>query len=254
MTRKFWEFQVVLDGSIAQISTDHPSGHTSPASSRLWISPPGSKHGWTGIPGQPATIVVFHFHYISEELSARLIGRSHNTVIDLSNGEVQELQRLAIRVNRYWHQPSAETQLCFEHALLSLCLLSCEGLNRQEPPSGYHQAEKRVRIALTWYREHMHLAPALPEIAQAAHSSPANLRRLFHRVFRASPKQLFDQLRYQRSMQLLTETQLPLSEIAERCGFQDLSTFSRAFKQRFGYCPSETRSPPASSPGSRLSG
>ena len=39
----------------------------------------------------------------------------------------------------------------------------------------------------------------------------------------------------------LLEQGVPLSEVAERCGYQDYSTFSRAYKKQFGASPSATR-------------
>ena len=39
----------------------------------------------------------------------------------------------------------------------------------------------------------------------------------------------------------LLEQGVPLTEIAERCGYQDYSTFSRAYKKQFGASPSATR-------------
>ena len=122
-------------------------------------------------------------------------------------------------------------------------MLTYESLSSQTGSSPQKRSNTQVQQALIWYNEHMHKNPGLPEIAREANSSPANLRRLFHDSLQASPKAVFDQLRYQRAMQLLTETSQALAEIAEQCGFQDQSAFSRAFKKHFQCSPRDIRTP-----------
>lgn len=39
--------------------------------------------------------------------------------------------------------------------------------------------------------------------------------------------------------QQMLEKPMPLWEVAEKCGYQDYSTFSRAYKKQFGYAPSK---------------
>jgi AraC-like DNA-binding protein len=52
---------------------------------------------------------------------------------------------------------------------------------------------------------------------------------------------LLGSLRQQRALALLEDTSLSMSEIAERLGFSDLSSFSQAFKRWFGVSPSHRR-------------
>jgi AraC family transcriptional regulator len=237
--RRFWEFQAVIKGGIGKVSHNNTKPEIKAAT--LWLSSPGSDHGWTGERNKEATIVVFHFRYIPESLST-LISGSQDIQINLSNENCNRLRTLGCRVQNYWDHPAPGMLLCYEHALLELSVFVYEALSQQQPLSKQTQSSKQVQEALVWYNEHMQENPGLPEIARAAHSSPANLRRLFHRTLQASPKEVLDQLRYQRAMQLLTETTQSLAIIAEQCGFQDQSAFSRAFKNHFQCSPREIRS------------
>jgi AraC-like DNA-binding protein len=237
--RRFWEFQAVLKGRIGKITQEGSPPELKAAT--LWLSPPGSDHNWTGEQREDAIIVVFHFHYIPESLGT-LVNGTRGIEISLSRANCQRLRHLGQSVQNYWNQPAPGMLLCYEHALLELSLLVYEALSCQNPLIHQTPSSEQVQQALVWYNEHMHENPGLPEIARNVHSSPASLRRHFHRTLQASPKILFDQLRYQRAMQLLTETTHPLAEIAEKCGFQDQSAFSRAFKQHFQCSPREIRS------------
>ncbi|WP_269524521.1 AraC family transcriptional regulator [Coraliomargarita parva] len=238
--RHFWEFQAVLKGRIGK--TTHQDASPPLKASNLWISPPGSDHGWTGEARKEATIIVLHFRYIPESL-ATLLNHSEAIEIPLSKDDCRQLHKLGRRVQNYWRNPGAGMLLCYEHALLELSVLAYEWLNKEETTHSRKRASDPVQLAMLWYNEHMHENPGLPEIARQANSSPANLRRHFHECLQASPKEVFDQLRYQRAMQLLTETAHPLTHIAEQCGFLDQSAFSRAFKTRFHCSPREIRRP-----------
>ena len=67
--------------------------------------------------------------------------------------------------------------------------------------------------------------------------SPRQLERLFQRYVGMSPKQYLNGLRLERARALLTETDLPVSEVAYGCGFNATNTFTKAFRQRYGVSP-----------------
>jgi len=74
--------------------------------------------------------------------------------------------------------------------------------------------------------------------AAAVLVSSSHLRSLFHVCLQVSPQAAFDQLRFQRALQMLTDTNHKLSTISDACGFSEVSAFSRAFKSKFGSPPS----------------
>ena len=48
-------------------------------------------------------------------------------------------------------------------------------------------------------------------------------------------------LRLDHALTLLMQSSLPIAEVAEKCGFRDVSYFYRAFKKRFGQKPGDLR-------------
>ena len=52
------------------------------------------------------------------------------------------------------------------------------------------------------------------------------------------------QIRMEKAQRLLASTELPIGEVAVKCGFEDQSHFTRAFKQMFGITPSQYRKHP----------
>lgn len=95
---------------------------------------------------------------------------------------------------------------------------------------------ERARILLEAPRE----APlSIEEIAAQVGWSADHLRRMFRAVFGTSPNHIQTNARLRRAKDLLRYELLPIHKIAEQCGFDDASHFSRVFKQECGISPRE---------------
>ncbi len=81
----------------------------------------------------------------------------------------------------------------------------------------------------------------LEDLAGSAGCSQKHLCRLFQQTFGHSPMQTLRLLRLQLSLTLVVRTNLPIKQIAKRCGFDDPLYFSRCFSRSFGKSPSDVR-------------
>lgn len=79
----------------------------------------------------------------------------------------------------------------------------------------------------------------IQDVARASNMSRYHFFRLFRAAFGISPHQYLCQKRLQNGRELLLSGQAPVFDVALRCGFADLPSFSKAFKRRFGVCPSD---------------
>jgi AraC family transcriptional regulator of adaptative response / DNA-3-methyladenine glycosylase II len=70
---------------------------------------------------------------------------------------------------------------------------------------------------------------------------PRQLRRLFDRHVGASPVQVAQTQRMLLAKQLLTETELPISQVALAAGFGSVRRFNAAFRRTYERAPSELR-------------
>jgi len=100
---------------------------------------------------------------------------------------------------------------------------------------------KVLQPALQLVEERLIDKLSVKEMAKAANCSERHLRRIFKEALGMSPKRWILQRRLQRAALLLTQTDLPVKLVAERCGFEDLSLFNRQFRQRFGQPPARYR-------------
>lgn len=76
-------------------------------------------------------------------------------------------------------------------------------------------------------------------LAKRLHISEVYLRKLFRQHYNTTPKQYLLDIRISRSKQLLSDTDLSVTEIAEQCGFSSVYHFCRAFRLRTGLTPSQ---------------
>ena len=91
------------------------------------------------------------------------------------------------------------------------------------------------------YMEEHYCDPKLDieAICNMSFISASSLQRAFAKCFAMSPKQYLIRLRMNRALELLTKNELSVKEISFACGFADEKYFSRAFKRKYGYPPSQ---------------
>ncbi len=81
----------------------------------------------------------------------------------------------------------------------------------------------------------------IPTLARIAHVSEAHFIRTFRATFGETPHRYLQRRRVERSMFLLRETRLSVTEICLDVGFTSLGTFSRMFRDIVGESPSSYR-------------
>jgi AraC family transcriptional regulator len=234
-SRERWEVQAVLSGRCAPLLLDGPQ----PLAGRsLWVFPPETQHGWTGEPGRPCSIAVFHFDHMPEPL-ASLVRRRGWLRVDLAEGDVGRLT--ALHAELAADSPAFVRPLRQDRAALDLALIAAAGLDPAEDAAAGDRGEQLVSRAVAWYDEHMHEGPRLDEMAAAVGASVCHLRRLFHRVAGESPQARLAARRFERACFLLRNTAMSAEEIAVASGFDSGSSFSRAFRRRLGAPPQRWR-------------
>jgi AraC-like DNA-binding protein len=81
----------------------------------------------------------------------------------------------------------------------------------------------------------------VPTLARLAHVSPAHFSRQFRTTFGETPHRYLQRRRVERAMELLRETDRPVTDVCFDVGFNSLGTFSRTFRRIVGEPPSAYR-------------
>lgn len=107
------------------------------------------------------------------------------------------------------------------------------------PQTGSLQARYGMRspvLTAALSRMEATLSEPLPmaEIARQSGASVRQLERLFRRHLSTSPHQHYLALRLTRAQKLLSQTNLPVTDVALACGFTSPSHFSKKYRAQFG--------------------
>ena len=98
-----------------------------------------------------------------------------------------------------------------------------DGTRRAEP------IDRRIESALAWLQQHYRESVMLADLAGAARSSEATLKRLLQRQLNENMSGLLAQLRIGHACNLLITTRIPVRLVGEQSGFPSPSHFYKQF-------------------------
>jgi len=111
-----------------------------------------------------------------------------------------------------------------------------------QPRSSLTEYISRMNKTLDYIDANIENPMTLGELASVANFSKYHFNRIFHSIVGETPFQFIQRVRIERAaMLMLTNRKMTVSEVALRCGFTDLSVFSRNFKASFGVSPTRYR-------------
>ncbi len=88
---------------------------------------------------------------------------------------------------------------------------------------------------------HLYSNLSVDELAVLCHMSPSTFKREFKKQFNSSPANFFTAQKLKKARELLSVSDLPISEIAFKVGFNDPFYFTRLFTRKEGVPPSTYR-------------
>ncbi|EJN27493.1 DNA-binding domain-containing protein, AraC-type [Pseudomonas sp. GM78] len=121
-------------------------------------------------------------------------------------------------------------------------IVGLAGISRDlQLPQSNHPAFQKLAAVDAHIRRHFARPVSLAELTAIAGFSVAQLERHCKRVFQLTPRQMIHKCRLEEGTRLLLDTELPITEIALRCGYTDHSAFSRQFRALTSLSPSQFR-------------
>jgi AraC family transcriptional regulator len=123
------------------------------------------------------------------------------------------------------------------HALNSHIVCSYSGVTISAPKFRGGLSSLQMRRATELLEAHLDGDIALQQVAEACELSVSHFARAFKQTFRTPPYRWLIERRVDRARDLMTNSRLPLADIAARCGFADQSALNRSFKRIHGVTP-----------------
>ena len=121
-----------------------------------------------------------------------------------------------------------------------------------DPPTTERERQVRSAIAVLdqalWAEGGPHASP-IQAAAQQLGISDRHLRRVFVQVMGVSPQAYLQTRRLLMAKRLLTDTRLPVIEVAAIAGFSSLRRFNACWRQQYGLTPTQLRRQRAARPG-----
>jgi LacI family transcriptional regulator len=111
------------------------------------------------------------------------------------------------------------------------------GIAHRRSSDVYAIDDEDVVQALRYIREHACDGITVADVLRKVPLSRRMLEHRFKKLVRRSPHEEIVRIRMERACRLLRETDLPLSEIADRAGFAHADYLSVSFKKRMGVTP-----------------
>ena len=102
-------------------------------------------------------------------------------------------------------------------------------------------ANSQLQQAIRYIHNHIDTEIRRDDIARAVYLHPNYLSALFRSTFGQTLKDYIIQEKMDLAQQLLSQTRLPVSVIAQRVGYQNFSHFSQTYKRIKGKTPNEER-------------
>ncbi|MCH2174636.1 MAG: AraC family transcriptional regulator [Lentisphaeria bacterium] len=149
--------------------------------------------------------------------------------VDLSSEEAARWEFEIKKIARAFNNPIPENKLFYKSSLSRIIafMLSKEGNQLGHP----------ARRLKNFIDEDTSFHYSLEELSKKCGYSTDHIRVLFKQEFHITPKKYREQKRMQKAMQLISESQLSIKEIAYQCGFYYLSHFTKAFRNTFHQTP-----------------
>jgi AraC family transcriptional regulator len=137
-------------------------------------------------------------------------------------------------------QPFHASKIFLDHILHALnchLVFSYGGVTVSAPQFRGGLSSLQMRIATELLMAHLDGDIALQQVAEACELSVSHFARAFKQTFRRPPYKWLTERRVDRARDLMTNSRLPLVDIATQCGFADQSALNRSFKRIHGVSP-----------------
>ncbi len=177
-----------------------------------------------------------------EDLSSCFrLAQKNSSVMHVPKGTSHDLLYHMDKLEKAAHEQGFAQGLYTELLFLEFMILLHRALYKKEMLTT-HEAhyDEKIQQLLHFIQEHLSEDLSIDRLAAETYLSKYYLMRRFKAETGYSLHQYINSKRLLLARSLL-EGRAPVTEICYECGFQDFSTFSRAFRHRFHLTPTEYR-------------
>ncbi|MCQ6562117.1 helix-turn-helix domain-containing protein [Paenibacillus mendelii] len=216
----------------------------------LFVIPVGTQHVYRPVSQEPKDELIVYNCLIGPDMLTRLQrayplpedmdtlltaeGQPYRRLTD-TGGEVRRIME-GLHMEYMMRQPGYESFMC---AHLTQLLLTLYRLYQQEGAASGAYSE--IGIIFDYIHAHYAQPLVLKELAALIPISVSHLQRLFKTATGQSFTEFIQNLRIEKSCDLLLQTSLSIGDISGRVGYRDIKFFHALFKKKTGMSPNRYR-------------
>lgn len=137
--------------------------------------------------------------------------------------------------------PFYEIRLKAELLLLISELYQYGYIKNEKRSPVQHEAEEKLRSVLTFIKEHYNESIKIHEMAEICGYSDSHFMYFFRNYTGVTALNYLNQYRLEQAAKKLQTTNMPVSQIAMECGWDNISYFNRMFHKMYGVTPGKYR-------------
>lgn len=224
-----WEIIFVEKGTLTIQEENHVFDVNAGESLLLW---PQRRH--VGVEDFPADLRFYWLHFEVEPQDPTLPNAAPLAI------EQHCRVRDAEYVIALFRQFLSEQEKLRRSLVLEMILLLI--LQQVSNSSGYEDSADQAGAAMAWkakqlIRTQFHLPISTSQLAKALHCNADYLGRVFRRTFHLTLTEAIHRQRVRAAEKLLLNDAASLTEVAARCGFNDVGYFRQIFSKHTGLTP-----------------
>lgn len=206
-----------------------------------------------GNPGSPTLEInhIFHPIFIGGHFGSRITAKYLNPILQNQQISVHIIRRGSTEADALLDQlillkemnRKPNQEIFIRNALSEAWLLLLDEIKKHFEAPQVIETEKQTRIKnmLSYIHRNFGEKITLEEIAAAANVSEREANRIFQKIIRQSPFEYLLNYRLSMAKELLSHSDLSITEISYRCGFTDSAYMGKQFRKANGITPKEYR-------------
>lgn len=182
----------------------------------------------------------YYLHFSGRECRGVLdeIGLTEGRIYNV--GRNKEIEEAFINLITEYNSGIRFSEILSNSALLKLLGVIGKYIAFEKRKSDLSSVDKIKEVMIRMYRE-IPTESRIEDYAMACNLSESRFSHLFKEISGASPLEYIQSLRLKKAKELLENTDMSISKIAEAVGIFDQNYFSRFFKARMGISPRRYR-------------
>lgn len=210
-----------------------------PKEGQLYLLPSGTQQSFSTINDNPYRKYYCHFHAAAGSVS---IFDAIKLPLCIYVADKQQVIAIFQELLESFNKSDVISLLKVKSMMLKLILYYIESCNLEHIQLLNKDLNIHIKKAVNYIEANLKEEINIEKIAEITGYHPCYFIKLFKDTFGLAPVQYITKRRIEKSVFLLTNSSLTISEIAEEIGFNSQFYFSNIFKKHTGLSPTEYRS------------